>query len=124
MSTIVQDVLTDIRESTFCCVAMTFSGALSCSHDFVFASALLCGQLCFVVEPLCDVSLDCCIAEPSLIRRSGYGRAVASHALLKVMHAISLHTFVDYAKFCEQGPHSNDWSWVVPFALCVFCVGV
>ena len=40
------------------------------------------------------------------------------------MHAIDLHTFADYAKFCERSPHSNDWSWVVPFALCVFWLGV
>ena len=49
------DVFTDTRESFFCCVAMTFSGALSCLHDFVFASALLSQQCCIVVGPLCDV---------------------------------------------------------------------
>ena len=49
------DVFTDTRESIFCCVAMTFSGELSCLHGFVFASALLCGQCCIVVGPLCDV---------------------------------------------------------------------
>ena len=38
-----------------CCVAMTFSNALSCLHDFVFASAVLSGQCCIVVGPLCDV---------------------------------------------------------------------
>ena len=40
------------------------------------------------------------------------------------MHAINLHTIVDYAKFRERGPHRNGWSSVGPFALCVFCVGV
>ena len=51
VSTIVQgslgvfDVLTDIRERTFCCVAMTFSGAPSCLHDVVIASALLSGHM-------------------------------------------------------------------------------
>ena len=33
-------------------------------------------------------------------------------------------SLADYDKFREQGPHRNDWSWVVPFALFVFCVGV
>ena len=40
------------------------------------------------------------------------------------MHAIDLHTLADYAKFRERGPYSNGLSYVVPFALCVFCVGV
>ena len=40
------------------------------------------------------------------------------------MHAIDLHTFADYAKFRERGPHSNGLFFVVPFALCVFCVVV
>ena len=52
------------------------------------------------------------------------GHIVASRALLKVMRAIDLHTFADYAMFRKRGPHSNDWSQVVPFALCVFCLGV
>ena len=42
------------------------------------------------------------------------------------MHAIDLHTFADYAKFRERGPHSQLLViYVVPFALSVFfCVGV